>query len=157
MIDKFKSFIGKLKNKKTPEVFDYDYNIDLINSVIQSLNDISGVNVYKSNVVVQKSPELFRLKYHVHLIDPNYDEFINELLNCKSHLESENLIIELIGSIEKKVQTDRLSTDVSLNLNFDNISRLSDNTIKFKDDRFTILIYTPEFFRNKRTKDTGAR
>lgn len=157
MIDKFKSFIGKLKNKKTPEVFDYDYNIDLINSVIQSLNDISGVNVYKSNVVVQKNPELFRLKYHVHLIDPNYDEVINELLNCKSHLKSENLIIELIGRIEKKVQTDRLSTDVSLDLNFDNISRLSDNTIKFKDDRFTILVYTQEFFHNKRTKDTGAR
>ena len=91
MIDKFKSFF--LKRQKE-NIFDSEYTKDIINDIISPLADVSGVTISKSNVVVQDESKLFRVKYHFNLKnDIDLEEFKNELLNCKSYIESEDLIM----------------------------------------------------------------
>jgi len=91
MIDKFKSFFLKRQKENT---FDSESTKDIINDIIKPLEDVSGVTISKSNVVVQDESKLFRVKYHFNLKnDIDLEEFKNELLNCKSHIESEDLIM----------------------------------------------------------------
>jgi len=93
MIDKFKSFFKKRKKEKNK--FDPEYTKDVINDIILSLDDIKGVTISKSNIVTQDRIDLFKVKYHFNLTNTDLEEFKNELLNCKSHIESEDLIINV--------------------------------------------------------------
>ena len=91
MIDKFKSFFQKRKKENT---FDSEYAKDVINDIISSLEDVRGVTISKSNGVVQDESKLFTVEYRFYLEnDIDLEEFKNEILNCKSHIESEDLVM----------------------------------------------------------------
>lgn len=91
MIDKFKSFFQKRKKENT---FDSEYAKDVINDIISSLEDVRGVTISKSNRVVQNESKLFTVEYRFYLEnDIDLEEFKNEILNCKSHIKSEDLVM----------------------------------------------------------------
>jgi hypothetical protein len=94
MIDKFKSFFQKRKKEKNK--FDPEYTKNVISDIILSLDDIKGVTISKSNIVTQDRFDLFKVKYHFNWTNnTDIEEFKNEILNCKSHIESEDLIINV--------------------------------------------------------------
>jgi hypothetical protein len=94
MIKKFKNFF----NKKQQIDIDYDELKLFVYDVMQPLSDINGIHVVKSNSSIKKNIEFFKIKFTINLIDPsdtNINELKSELKNCKSHLESENLDIQI--------------------------------------------------------------
>ena len=139
---------------KVPIEFDSEYLVNFTNDIILPLNDINGVYIKKpwASKVVFGSTQLtaldnlditatrrlfnttpdelnntdsFVMRYKVKLSN-NVDltEFKLELLNCKSHLESEDLILDLKG--EKKLLINLnggKSTFVDVDLNFDNFDK----------------------------------
>lgn len=99
MIDRFKNFL-KRKNKNE---FDSKSAKDIINDIVTPLEDINGVtiNISQGNVI-QSDSKLFLVKYNFHLTsDVDLEEFKNEILNCKSHIESEDLVMYLSISTRK--------------------------------------------------------
>ena len=101
MIDKFKSFFQKRKKENT---FDSEYTKDVINDIISPLEDVRGVTINISDSIIQNDSKSFIVKYNLKLTtETDLEEFKNEILNCKSHIKSEDLImsIELLaGSAE---------------------------------------------------------
>jgi hypothetical protein len=94
MIKKFKDFF----NKKKQIDINYDELKLFVYDVMQPLSDINGIHVVKSNSSIKKNIEFFKIKFTINLIDPsdtNINELKSELKNCKSHLESENLDIQI--------------------------------------------------------------
>lgn len=181
MIDTFKRFLDKINPKKDSNVgsrmarrghgnftpipqskikkdnsnsdTDFEQLKQTINDIIMSLNDVTGVNVFKSNKVVQNNPELFKVNYYVSLVNPDFNELVNELLNCKSHLESEGLKMRLVGTFDKVVQIgNNKKTNVKLELDFDKIDEILKDIDKITIDRFTIEVYTPLYFQHKKGK-----
>jgi hypothetical protein len=88
MIDKFKSFFQKRKKENT---FDSEYTKDVISDIISPLEDVRGVNISKLS---SDDSKLFEVRYNLSLTsDVDLEEFKNELLNCKSHIESKDLVM----------------------------------------------------------------
>lgn len=102
MLDKFNSFIRKNENKSEPEKLDSKYLIQFVDDIINSLGDINGVdNIIKlKNFTVsgEESPDSsdkFVIRYLLHLNNVDMKELNLEIENCKSHLDSENLILDV--------------------------------------------------------------
>jgi hypothetical protein len=179
MIDTFKRFLDKINPKKDSNLgsrvarrghgnftpipqskvnkdssnsdIDFQRLKQTINDIIMSLNDVTGVNVFKSNKVVQNNPELFKVNYYVSLANPDFSELVDELLNCKSHLESEGLKMRLVGTFDKDVKiSDDKDISVKLELDFDKIGEILKDIEKITIDRFTIEVYTPLYFQHKK-------
>jgi hypothetical protein len=161
---------------KVPIEFDSEYLVNFTNDIILPLNDINGVYIKKpwASKVVFGSTQLtaldnlditatrrlfnttpnelnntdsFLMRYKVKLSN-NVDltEFKLELLNCKSHLESEDLILDLKG--EKKLIINLnggKSTSADVDLNFDNfdkegmISMIPSNIIRSMQNPETLI------------------
>jgi hypothetical protein len=175
MIDRFKDFFRK-KQTKVPIEFDSEYLVNFTNDIILPLNDINGVYIKKpwaSKVVVGatqltaldnlditatrrlfnttpnelNNTDSFVMRYKVKLSNNvNLTEFKLELLNCKSHLESEDLILDLKG--EKKLVINLnggKSTSADVYLNFDNfdkegmISMVPSNIIRSMQNPETLI------------------
>jgi hypothetical protein len=131
MLDRFKDFFRKRQTKvpevtKVPVEFDSEYLVNFTNDIILSLNDINGVSVKKQSTSVDvKNFETFIIKYRVKISDDiDLTNLKLELLNCKSHLQSEDLILRLEGVKKLLVPLNvNKSTIVDRNLDFDNFDR----------------------------------
>jgi hypothetical protein len=94
MIKKFKEFF----NKKQQIDIDYDELKLFVYDVMQPLSDINGIHIVKSNSSIKKDIKFFKIKFTINLIDlsdTTINELKSELKNCKSHLESENLDLQI--------------------------------------------------------------
>jgi hypothetical protein len=94
MIKKFK----ELFNKKQQIDIDYDELKLFVYDIMQPLSDINGIHIVKSNSSIKKEMKFFKMKFTVNLIDlsdTTISELKSELKNCKSHLESENLDLQI--------------------------------------------------------------
>jgi hypothetical protein len=144
MIDKFKDFFRK-KQTKVPEVpkssIDPDYLINFTNDIITSLGDLKDVYI-EDKIILKKpesfieykvklgkrtieTPKYFIIKYKVKLgnnVDLN--ELKLEILNCKSHLQSEDLVLNLKGKKHIIVSLkDNKETTACLDLDLDNLDK----------------------------------
>jgi hypothetical protein len=161
---------------KLPIEFDSEYLVNFTNDIILPLNDINGVYIKKpwASKVVYGATQLtalgdlnytatnrlfnttpdelnntdsFLMRYKVKFNnDVDLTEFKLDLLNCKSHLESEDLILDLKG--EKKLVINLnggKSTSADVDLNFDNfdkegmISMVPSNIIRSMQNPETLI------------------
>jgi hypothetical protein len=161
---------------KLPIEFDSEYLVNFTNDIILPLNDINGVYIKKpwASKVVYGATQLtalgdlnytatnrlfnttpdelnntdsFLMRYKVKFNnDVDLTEFKLDLLNCKSHLESEDLILDLKG--EKKLVINLnggKSTSADVDLNFDNfdkegmISMIPSNIIRSMQNPETLI------------------
>jgi len=96
MLDKFGSFIRKNEKKSESGKLDSEYLIQFIDDIINSLADVNGVdNIIKFANANDNLDHKFVVRYLLHLNNIDMEELNSEILNCKAHLKSENLILDV--------------------------------------------------------------
>ena len=128
-----------------------EYLVNITNDIISSLNDINGVSVKNTSTSASvQNFETFIIKYRVKISDDvDLTDLKLELLNCKSHLQSEDLILRLEGVKKLVVSLNaNKSTIVDRNLDFDNFDR---------DGRLCISSYNWEIDYNTGIVNNGPQ